>query len=421
MEYIYLLQREMDLNYNVFKAGKTNNIKSRLKEASYRRANIYLIRGVSNSTDAENEVFKILNELEFKKAKTVYLNDDKLCNEFGDEDYVIKTDMYEIVNIVNKICDKYKYTLNKNKLINFDSLTNNKDSPKNEEINLNPPKSAPPIISDLYHNIPNLVKINEYNRSKGENDYKTQTLDVNNLLPIKTFISSKNLETDKTLDLKPNVPTVSKDLMFFDIQSSIQNKNINQNTNIININKINSIDSQNIINIDKINTSAFKPFNLINNTNTNKIKVDYEHFKKMFSSDRLLYIVNNRLLFETYYNHIINTESDIYSIESIMNITEIVYDRLFLKRSPKISSQPVIQTPYLTEVELIDKLLVVGINQNNIYDPLSIRFYVPNDAFKKEIQTWEISGVLPHPIKLKYFRSHGYNCYGFDNSATNKL
>lgn len=98
-----------------------------------------------------------------------------------------------------------------------------------------------------------------------------------------------------------------------------------------------------------------------------------------------------------------------------MNITEIIFDRLYLKRSPSISTSPVIRTPYLTQVIIIDKLIVVGINESNIYDPLSIKFYVPNKAFGDKIKQWEIKGVLPNPIELRHFKSHGYNCYTFDN------
>jgi hypothetical protein len=146
-----------------------------------------------------------------------------------------------------------------------------------------------------------------------------------------------------------------------------------------------------------------------------KIKVDYEDFKKIFLSDnKLLYTIKNKLLFETYYNNILDISKNIYSIESIMNITEIIFDKTFLKRSPKIpySTESSI---YLTQVIIIDKLMIVGINNLNIYDPLTIHFYVPNNAFKKDIERWEISGVLESPIKLKSFKSHGYNCYSFDN------
>ncbi len=99
-----------------------------------------------------------------------------------------------------------------------------------------------------------------------------------------------------------------------------------------------------------------------------------------------------------------------------MNVTEIIFDERFLKRSGKIPDKNNVTTLYLTQVVKIDKLLLVGVNSSNIYDPLSIHFYIPNAALKRDIERWEITGVLQNPMKLKHFRSHGYNCYAFEES-----
>ena len=300
MEYIYLLQREMDKPYNVFKAGLSTNLKKRLDAADYRRANIYLIRGVNNCTLAEEEVFKTLNELGFENAKNYYnsLKDDRMYNQFGNEDYIIKNDIYEVVDIINKICDKYKYT---------------------EEIKI------PPLLNN---ELPQL-----------------------NLSEVSPLLNQTSIPE---ILIQPNTPEVKQ-----------------------------------------------------------KIKIDYEHFKLIFKSDRLLYDIQDRKLFETFYSGKINTSNDSYTIESIMNITEIIFDRLYLKRSPKISSSAQIRSPFLTQVIKIDGMMIVGINTTNVYDPLEIKFYVPNNAFEKEILNWEIDGVLQNPIPLTWFRSHGYNCYKF--------
>ena len=85
-----------------------------------------------------------------------------------------------------------------------------------------------------------------------------------------------------------------------------------------------------------------------------------------------------------------------------------------LKRSPKISQQPLIKTPYLTQVVKVDNIILCGINESDVYNPLTIRFYVPNQAFEREIKQWELNGVLQTPILLRYYRSHGFNCYGIN-------
>ena len=124
MEYIYLLQRESDIKYNVFKAGmSTKPIANRLRAADYRRADIYLVRGVNNSKLAEEEIFKTLNKLGYIQARIAY---PKI--EFGKEDYVIKNNIYDVVDIINKICNKYKCNQN----VENENLTENESENRSE-------------------------------------------------------------------------------------------------------------------------------------------------------------------------------------------------------------------------------------------------------------------------------------------------
>ena len=319
MEYIYLLQREMDKQYNVFKAGRATSIKKRLDAADYRRADVYLVRGVSDSSKCEEEIFKTLADLRFVNARLYYnnINDDRMYNQFGLEDYIIKDNIYEVVEIINKICDKYKYSFSNSINVNLNLLNNSTNN----------------------------------NNSINNIDYS--------------------------------------------------------NVNLNSLNNSNEIDRIQFNNLPEFNNNSQIQF-------SGKVKVDYEHFKKIFTYDKLIYIVKDRQLFELYYKNKIDISSNMYSIETITNITEIIYDRLYLKRSPRITSHQAIHTPYLTQVIKIDKLMLVGINTSNIYNPLEIKFYVPNNAFENEINDWEIDGVLENPIKLRMIRSHGYNCYSFN-------
>lgn len=145
-----------------------------------------------------------------------------------------------------------------------------------------------------------------------------------------------------------------------------------------------------------------------------KIKIPFNHFKQIFVTNGLLYTVINQNLFTSYYSEIILNIKSSYNIEYINSITEIKFDRLMLKRSPKISQQPLIKSPYLTQVVKVDNIILCGINESDIYNPLTIKFYVPNQAFEREIKQWELNGVLQEPILLRYYRSHGFNCYGIN-------
>ena len=341
MEYIYLLQREADIKYNVFKAGmSTKPIVNRIRAADYRRANIYLIRGVSNSKLVEDEIFKTLKNLGFIQAKIAYLNKNI---EFGKEDYVIKNNIYEVVDIINKICDNYKFI-------------------QNDELSSSAKSSETETESE--------IEIDSLDSS--DSDFKDESsIKINNN------------------EFSSNISNVSF------VKINLINPNLNEQSPPI---------------LEKFENNQEIP---LKNEKT-KIKVDYEHFKQIFENDKLLYNVKDKSLFKTYYDKILDTSKNVYSIETIMNITEIIFDRLYLKRSPKIP-QSNGKSIYLTQVVMIDKSMFIGINNINIYDPLSIHFYIPNAAFKKDIERWEISGVLENPIKLKAFRCHGYNCYAFDN------
>ena len=417
IEYIYLLQREMDKKYNVFKAGRASSIKNRLNASDYRRADIYLVRGVCNSALAEKEIFDTLNKLGFDNAKKYYngLDDESLHDQFGNEDYIIKNDIYEIVNIINIICDKYKF------------------EPKIESEN-------PDIIPSIFQNSESLVP---QKSSKLESESSSDSVDIGNICdfsessenetiqttpPLLQLTENMNMPTLKFLNIKMNdqdlylsvedSKKIKKDLFNEDENKKYQQLDIKlKDVTNTSYSKVDYTNVYNLVSIPKLtleNPSKVGNSENVKHKNT-ILKVDYEHFKRMFSRDGLLYVVQDKKLFETYYSNIIDIKIGSYPIETITNITEIVFDRLFLKRSPKISSVPIIKSPYLTQVIIIDKLIIVGINTSNIYDPLTIKFYIPNNAFQKEIRQWEITGVLRNPLQLRYFKSHGYNCYTFSN------
>lgn len=190
MEYIYLLQREMDIKYNVFKPGmSTQFITKRLKASDYRRANVYLIRGVSNSKLAEQEIFKTLKELGYMQAKIIYPD-----SEFGDEDYVIKTNIYDVLDIINTICDKYKY-LDQNIIINteFKSSADSSSSSSSEiEIDsLDIDYSENECKSDI--KIPEIIPVS--NEPNENSNLKITRIDPNSKqIPALLKISDNNLK-----------------------------------------------------------------------------------------------------------------------------------------------------------------------------------------------------------------------------------
>ena len=495
IEYIYLLQREMDKKYSVFKAGRATSIKKRLDAADYRRADIYLVRGVNSSVDAENEIFKTLDQLDFKNARDYYnaMNDDSLYNQFGIEDYIIKRDVYEVVDIINTICDKYRYSsdvsqddqfnekcrmqsihgvhsdfrsderksFDKSGICGLSSSTahlfqkNLKLTDEIESDSSSLGSDSPQIIGDkpIYEKGDDLRNMNSLSETSLEDIPAYHPIEIN---------SSQIIENKSIYETNMNTKTEPPILKFVDIQqlkglgnksqpmpildspTTSQSISIGCETPKTTFSNSKSesqtlidiilsppkttfsntkSESQAHVNTDRLSPPVSIPKNKITTSDLDqnprsisesKIKVSYDHFKKMFERDGLIYIVKDKTLFDAYYSSRLQS-ARIYTIESIMNITEIMFDRLFLKRSPRISSQPPIPSPYLTQVFIIDKLMLVGINTSKIYDPLTIRFYIPNEAFKNEIRNWEINGVLESPIKLKWMRSHGYNCYSFDS------
>ena len=92
MTYIYLLQRKVHFNTNIYKIGKTKDIKRRLNAADYRQCKIICIVLVSDCDEAEKELIKIFNK-EFKQCVSL----DPSYQ--GNEDYIID-DINKAMNII---------------------------------------------------------------------------------------------------------------------------------------------------------------------------------------------------------------------------------------------------------------------------------------------------------------------------------
>ena len=384
IEYVYLLQREMDIKYNVFKIGKTTNIKKRLKASDYRRANIYLIRGVINSTEAENDIINTLNtNKNFIKAKLYYSE-----MEFGSEDYI--GDIYEALTIINNICDKYKFDNNINEKENDNLIDNNINEKEND------------IISDNIFNNTNITK-------KNDNNLINVDIDVINTLFNNSNIVN-NIKNDINIDNINNADNINYNINIDKIINNINNvDNVNHDINIDKINNTNINDINNVDNVNHIND--------INNINNiSNVKIDIETFIKIFKNyDSTSYIIINTNLFNIYYPNL-SPKFNIIPINQILKLTEIVYPKLWILKNLKNITINSIKTPYLTQVVKMDKNIYLGINENNIYDPLTINFYKPHKALLDEIKDFQLNGILINPILLKHYKSHGYECYSLINS-----
>lgn len=92
MPYIYLLQRKVHFGTNIYKIGKTIDIKKRLTAADYRQCKIIYIIWVNNCDKTEKDLIKIFNK-EFKQCISIDPNYQ------GDEDYEID-DLNKAVSII---------------------------------------------------------------------------------------------------------------------------------------------------------------------------------------------------------------------------------------------------------------------------------------------------------------------------------
>ena len=361
MEYIYLLQRESDENYDSFKIGMTTDINHRLRASDYRRATIYLVRAVPKST-ARGVEQSILSsfKLRFTQTKNQFKG-------FGKEDFIFENDdLFKAIDLINNICNEILKSNNEYQIrqklnsLEFSSRNNEKDEEETK-------------ISDKK------IKILD-------EDEEDDIFDITNLQP-------KIIYHDKK---ETNISDEEEEDNIFDI-TNLQPKTINHDITLNPISFTKSKQNEN------------------ENKHISKIKIEIDDFRKIFDTVGMLYIVKDIVLFKTYFDGIINLNDTLkYRIDYINKFVDIKFDRLYLKRSPRLSTQPMIKSPYLTQIVKIDNILLVGINQSDIYNPLTIRFYIPNNAFEKEIQNWELLGVLENPILLKCFKSHGFNCYAIN-------
>jgi hypothetical protein len=112
MPYIYLLQRKVHFNTNIFKIGKTIDIKQRLSAADYRQCKIICIVWVNNCDEAEKNVINQFKQ-EFKSCKII--------NETyeGKEDFYID-DINKAISIIFKLTDNID-------LVHDETIVNNKE------------------------------------------------------------------------------------------------------------------------------------------------------------------------------------------------------------------------------------------------------------------------------------------------------
>ena len=364
MEYIYLLQRESDENYDSFKVGMTTDINHRLRASDYRRATIYLVRAVPKST-ARNIEQSILTsfKLRFTQTKNQFKG-------FGKEDFIFENDdLFKAIDLINNVC--------------------------NETLKIDYENKSESIIYSI-NNDTNYEYDNKYNNSNSDD-----SLNSNN-----EFESYKHqVKQNLNIDLNNKINDISDDKD----DKNYKNENINDECEILNETNDENMKFNNYNSPKKIK------HNITFNPTLFTIKIEIDDFRKIFDSIGMLYIVKDINLFKIYFNGIIDLNNTLkYRIDYINKFVDIKFDRLYLKRSPRLSTQPIIKSPYLTQIIKIDNILLVGINQSDIYNPLTIRFYVPNNAFEKEIQNWELLGVLENPILLKCFKSHGFNCYAIN-------
>jgi len=369
MEYIYLLQRESDENYDSFKVGMTTDINHRLKASDYRRATIYLVRAVPKST-ARNIEQSILTsfKLRFTQTKNQFKG-------FGKEDFIFEDDdLFKAIDLINNVCNEtlksnIEYQIKQNLNFNKKEIINNKIKSK--------------LLDD-----------------ENEDSFKE---------------SLKNDEDENEYQIKQNLNSNEKEITDDGSNDEIETSDDEDNENIFDIIDLQPKVIKKINHNITLNPISFTKSKQNENENISKIKIEIDDFRKIFDTIGMLYVVKDTTLFKTYFDGIINLNDTLkYRIDYINKFVDVKFDRLYLKRSPRLSTQPMIKSPYLTQIIKIDNILLVGINQSDVYNPLTIRFYVPNNAFEKEIQNWELLGVLENPILLKCFKSHGFNCYAIN-------
>ena len=128
---LYILQRENNLNTNIYKIGMTTKgfIQRYKSEASYRNCKIVEIREVSDAIEAENALKQKLNINNFKRCK-----DENETYE-GKEDYMVD-DYDKFINIFNDVCNEFKPISDSNNNPNVITNKNNFDSEIKSQIDL---------------------------------------------------------------------------------------------------------------------------------------------------------------------------------------------------------------------------------------------------------------------------------------------
>ena len=91
-----MLQQNKDQGTNVYKIGRTGDIKQRLKAQEYKNNVLYLVRRVNNQFECERRLIDSFRE-KWEQPQQ------------GLERFII-TDFSEAVQLFNDICDKYIFT-----------------------------------------------------------------------------------------------------------------------------------------------------------------------------------------------------------------------------------------------------------------------------------------------------------------------
>ena len=373
---LYILQRENNLNTNIYKIGMTTKgfIQRYKSEASYRNCKIVEIREVSDAIEAENALKQKLNINNFKRCK-----DENETYE-GKEDYVVD-DYDKFINIFNDVCNEFKPISDSNNNTNVITNKNNFDSEIKSQIDLDFNTLSPKrkllidflgidhrnqILSSWEKNfndvfIPiEIIKGNDYHKNKTLKayliDYKLMHKLMNNikritqtefLLKISEFIDydfNKYKGKIKYIKFKDNNKTM--------VETSGRMLMINFN-NIKLFTKVNYFFNWCNIEYDQINENILKQLQKYDRFDYNEIMA------KMIESNNKIAI---QLLFNENYGLVLNKDCNIPTISIKLKTITIPYNLLEYYQNFNISF---LHNPTL-EYSIIKQYNIL--NQNNIED-----------------------------------------------------